>query len=47
MVLGVHIKKTQALASRSRVNYLVDVGERKMIFQAGLIDMLEIDTHTE
>ena len=47
MVTGIGISKRQALASRSRVDYLVDAGERKMIFRAGPIDVLEINAHSE
>ena len=32
---------------RSRVDYLVDAGERKMIFRAGPIDMFEVDAHAK
>ena len=47
MVPGICIQERQPLTSRSRVDYLVDAGKRKMIFRAGLIDMLEINAHAE
>ena len=47
MVPGVSVQKGQSLTSRSRVNYLIDAGEREVIFRACPIYMLEVNTHTE
>ena len=47
MVPGISVQERQSLTSRSRVDYLVDAGKRKMIFRAGPIDMLKIDAHAK
>ena len=47
MIPGIGVQKGQALTPRSRVDYLVDAGERKVIFRAGPIDMLEINAHAK
>ena len=47
MIPGISVQKGQTLAPRSRVDYLVDARERKVIFRAGPIDMLEINAHTK
>ena len=47
MVPEVCIQKGQSLTSRGRVNYLIDAREREVIFRAGPIDMLEVNTHME
>ena len=47
MVPRVRVQKGQSLTSRSRVDYLIDVGEREVIFRAGPIDMLEVNAHAE
>ena len=47
MIPGIGVQKGQSLTPRSRVDNLVDTGERKMIFRAGPIDMLEINAHAK
>ena len=47
MVHGISVQERQSLTSRSRVDYLVDAGKRKMSFRAGPIDMLKIDAHAK
>ena len=47
MVPGISVQERKSLTSRSRVDYLVDAGKRKMIFRAGSIDMLKIDAHAK
>ena len=47
VVPGVGIQKGQTLAPCSRVDYLVDARERKVVFRAGPIDMVEIDAHAK
>ena len=47
VVPGICVQKGQSLTSRSRVDYLIDAGKREVIFWAGPIDMLEVNTHTE
>ena len=44
---GICVQKGQSLTSRSRVDYLVDAGERKMIFRAGPIDMFKVNAHAK
>ena len=43
MVPGISVQERKSLTSRSRVDYLVDAGERKVIFRASPIDMLEVN----
>ena len=45
MIPGISVQKGQVLTSHCRVNNLIDAGEREVIFQAGPIDMLEINAH--
>ena len=45
MVPGIGVQERQSLTSHSRVDYLVDAGERKMIFRAGPIDMFKVNAH--
>ena len=47
MVPGIGVQGRQSLTSHGRVDYLVDAGERKMIFRAGPIDMFEINAHAK
>ena len=47
MIPGIGVQKGQALTPRSRVDDLVVEGERKMIFWAGPIDMLEVNAHAK
>ena len=47
MIPGIGVQKGQALTPRSRVGYLVDAGERKMIFRAGPIDMFKVNAHAK
>ena len=47
MIPGISVQKGQVLTPRSRVDYLVDAGERKVIFRAGPIDMLEVNAHAK
>ena len=47
MVPEISIQEGQSLAPHNRVDYLVDAGQRKMIFRAGLIDVLEVNTHSK
>ena len=47
MIPRICVQKGQSLTSRGRVNYLIDAREREVIFRAGPIDMLEVNTHTE
>ena len=45
MVAGEGIQEAQQVALGSGVNDLVDVGERKGILRAGLVEVGEVDTH--
>ena len=47
MISGICIYERQVLAHCGRVNNLIDARERKVIFRAGPIDMLEINAHTK
>ena len=47
VVPGVGIQKGQTLAPRSRVDYLVDAWERKVVLWVGPIDMLEVNAHAK
>ena len=47
MIARVGIEKRQTLATRSRIDSLIYAGERKMVFRADLIEMLEVDAHSE
>ena len=47
MIPGISVQKGQTLTPRSQIDYFIDVRERKMILQAGPIDMLEINAHAK
>ena len=47
MIPGIHVQKRQTLTPRSRIDNLVDAGERKMIFRTCPIDMLEVNAHAK
>ena len=47
VVPGVGVQKGQTLASCSRVDYLIDARERKVIFRACPIDMFEVNAHAK
>ena len=47
MIPGISVQKRQSLTSRSRVDYLVDAGEGKMIFRARPIDMFKVNAHAK
>ena len=47
MIPGIGVQKRQPLTSRSRVDDLIDAGERKMIFRAGPIDMFKVNAHAK
>ena len=47
MIPGIGVQEGQMLTPRSRVDYLVDAGDRKMIFEEGPIDMFKVNARAK